>query len=71
MSRRIVENLHNPFGGAVVIVPPAEGGHPIEILLLNESTDPALFWKLISDEITKNIRDLDARNSNLQRFPQR
>lgn len=51
------------FGGAAVIIPPANGGRPVELLLLDASSDPAQFWatvmtriKITTDEIETKAR---------------
>jgi hypothetical protein len=51
------------FGGAAVIIPPNNGGKPVELLILDASSDPAQFWatvmtriKLVVDEIETKSR---------------
>ncbi len=51
------------FGGAAVIIPPVGGGKPVELLMLDASSDPAQFWatvmtriKLVVDEIEHQTR---------------
>jgi hypothetical protein len=48
MAARIEHNQPAEFAGAAVIVPPAGGGEPIEILILDKSADSAVqFWATI------------------------
>lgn len=44
MAERISHNSDATFGGAAVIVPPANAGAPIELLILDSNADPAQFW---------------------------
>lgn len=45
MAARIDLNVGQGFGGAFVIVPPH--GEPIELLLLNNKENDAVFWSLL------------------------
>ena len=47
MAERIRHNAGSQFGGAFVIVPPAEGGNPMETLILDNSANPAQFWMIL------------------------
>ena len=51
MAQRIIHNAESVFGGAVVIVPPANGGEPIEMLVLDQAGDAAQFWGTINTRI--------------------
>ncbi len=47
MADRIEKNDSEVFAGAVVIVPPKDGGDPVEILQLDANPSPSEFWGLI------------------------
>lgn len=51
---------HNPmpFAGAVVIVPPKDGGDPVELLLLDEKADPAQFWATVLTRVQMRINEI-------------
>lgn len=49
------------FGGAAVIIPPANGGRPVELLLLDASSDPAQFWATVQTRISLVVSELDAQ----------
>ena len=55
MGRKIAHNATNGFGGAVVAFPP--GGEPIELMLLNNSGDEALFWGTLKSLVEMAARD--------------
>jgi hypothetical protein len=62
---------HNPiatFGGAVVIMPPANGGEPIELLILDLKADPAQFWSTIRTRIDIKLAELDEARRNTTAF---
>lgn len=47
------------FGGAAVIIPPNNGGKPVELLLLDASSDPAQFWSTVMTRIKLVVDELD------------
>jgi len=62
---------HNPiatFGGAVVIMPPLNGGEPIELLILDLKADPAQFWSTIRTRIDIKLAELDETRRNTTAF---
>lgn len=75
--RRMAESIdHNnaraepmPFAGAVVIVPPKDGGDPVELLLLDEKADPAQFWATVLTRVQMRINEVqEAQQKNLGPF---
>lgn len=62
MAERIDLNQEQPFGGAVVIVPP--DGDPVTLLLLDESNDSvearAQFWGTVQARIGMAMKELEA-----------
>lgn len=61
MADRIVHNAEtSTFGGAVVIIPPDQGGDPIEILILDSQGDSAQFWGTVTHRVKAAIDQLDA-----------
>lgn len=68
MADRIDHNTSDPFGGAVTIYPPQNGGDPIEILLLDLSPDPAQFWATVQTRISLVLEKLGKDQAQLARF---
>lgn len=50
MADAIEHNENSGFGGAFVIIPPPEGGSPIETLILDSKQDPVQFWVLLKSK---------------------
>lgn len=60
MAARIDHNAEtSTFGGAVVIIPPDQGGDPIEILILDSQGDSAQFWGTVTHRVKAAIDQLD------------
>lgn len=59
MAEQINRNIDSTFGGAVVIIPPDQGGEPIEILILDSQGDPGQFWSIVTHRIQTAIVALD------------
>lgn len=49
---------HMPFAGAVVIVPPKDGGDPVELMILDEKSDPAQFWATVLTRVQMRINEV-------------
>jgi hypothetical protein len=64
MADRIERNEGEVFAGAVVIIPPADGGDPVEILQLDSKPSPSEFWALIKYKADAAIHEL-SNNSRL------
>ena len=47
MAADVERNANTGFGGALVIVPPEGGGDTIKTLILDGSSDLALFWNSV------------------------
>jgi hypothetical protein len=62
MGRKIAHNDRNGFGGAVVAFPP--GGAPIELMMLNNSGDEALFWGTLKSLVEIRLREIAEQQSN-------
>jgi hypothetical protein len=60
MARRVVDNMSHGFGGAFVIVPPADGT-PIDALILDSRQDPVMFWANIKTIAEITIAELDEK----------
>lgn len=58
MADRIEKNEGDTFAGAVVIIPPAEGGDPVEILQLDAKPSPSEFWGLVKFKADSAMHDL-------------
>jgi hypothetical protein len=65
MARALVHNKGQGFGGAVVIVPPDNGGESIELLLLDSRGDPAQFWATVKSRLELRLREIDDRRNSL------
>lgn len=59
MSKTIVSNESNGFGGAFVIVPPAEGGEALSTLIVDANLDPAAFWGLLQAKCTLALKEIE------------
>ena len=71
MAAAIEHNAGATFGGAVVIIPPPNGGEPIELLILDLKADPAQFWSTIKTRIEIKLAELDERQRSQQAFGRR
>ena len=69
MADRITKNADQPFGGAVVIVPPTPG-QSIEILMLDPNSDMALFWGTIRTKIDIALANAEAEKRRQAGFGQ-
>lgn len=54
-----------PFAGAAVIVPPQDGGDPVEVLLLDRKADPAQFWATVLTRVQMRINEVQEAQSKL------
>ena len=66
--RRMADRIdHNDktstFGGAIVIIPPDQGGEPVEILILDSQGDPGQFWSIVTHRVQAAITALDAQRN--------
>jgi hypothetical protein len=59
MAERIDHNASDGFGGAFLIVPPANGGDAIDTLILDTLQDPAQFWVLLKSKCDIQIQKID------------
>lgn len=59
MADKIETNKDHGFGGAFVIVPPAEGGEALSTLIVDEKLDPAAFWGLLQAKCTLALKEID------------
>ena len=71
MAARIRLNKDNPFGGAFVIIPPADGGDPFQTLILDAKQDPAQFFMLLKAKAENQITAIDHANRTQNAFPRR
>lgn len=71
MANRIDHNADAVFAGAAVIVPPAEGGEPVEMLIIDSSQSPAQFWGALLTKCQISLKDLDEKQRNTQAFGRR
>ncbi len=63
MAEHINRNAGATFGGAVVIIPPDQGGEPVEILILDSQGDPGQFWSIVTHRVQAAITALDAQRN--------
>ncbi len=68
MADRVEHNQGSGFGGAAVIVPPAQGGEPVELLILDPKADPAQFWGAIYTRAQLEVNALQDRRQMQQGF---
>ena len=71
MADAIERNTEGTFGGAFVVIPPAEAGEPIETLILDTRQDPAQFWILLKSKCEHEIATADDKKRQLSGFPRR
>ncbi len=71
MADNIDHNKDATFGGACVIVPPANGGDVISTLILDTTGDAVLFWTSVQARATQMINELGAKQATQQAFPRR
>ena len=58
MSKACSLNKGDTFSGAIVIIPPGDG-QPVELLLLDNLQNPALFWGTVKSYVDAAIADLE------------
>lgn len=68
MAERIDHNDPESFGGAYVIVPPGTGEHAIEVLVLDQHTDPIQFFKMLSEKVRVLMAELDRQETVARGF---
>ena len=61
MADRVIRNAGESFGGAFVVVPPADGGDTLSALVLDTKQDPAQFWQMLLTKCQMMIATLDAQ----------
>lgn len=72
MAEKLRLNGDTQFGGAFVIVPPVNGGDPIQTLILDAAQDPAQFWSIVKTKADIMLGSLDERTRQQQGgFPRR
>ena len=71
MADAIERNAEYSFGGAFVVVPPAEAGEPIETLILDVKQDPAQFWMLLKTKCDLELAALDQKQRTNATFGRR
>ena len=60
MADRIEKTVTpSDFGGAVVIIPPSDGGDPVEILQIDPKPSPSEFWGLIRYKSDAAVAELN------------
>lgn len=60
----LIERNEAVFAGAAVIVPPAEGGDPVEVLILDKAASAAQFWATVGARSKESVEAVDARKNN-------
>lgn len=68
MAERIEHNAGSKFGGAAVVIPPQNGGDPVELLILDEKGDPAQFWGTLLTRAQMEVSKIEERNRIAQGF---
>lgn len=66
MADHVDRNAAAGFGGCIVIVPPLNGGDPIEILMLDDHPDIAQFYANLTARISARVSEL----TDIQRHQQ-
>lgn len=68
MADKIELNDDSAFGGAFVIIPPANGGDPVETLILDGRQDPSQFWSILKTKCDIMLASLDEQARQQQAF---
>lgn len=68
MADAIDHNGVESFGGAFVVVPPKDGGEPIETLILDSTQDPIQMWGILRVKCEMIIQDLEAKRKQRSSF---
>lgn len=68
MAERIKLNAEQSFGGAFVILPPGEEAKPIELLMLNETKNAALFLSTLQTMVGMALQDIEDRERGADPF---
>ena len=71
MADKIDHNVGSSFGGAAVIVPPLNGGAPLDILILDSTADPAQFWSTVLTRAQIVLKALEDQKALQQGFGRR
>lgn len=61
-------NGNGPFGGAFVVVPPRNGGDPVQTLILDAAQQPAQFWSILKTRCDIELQRIDELARNQQAF---
>lgn len=64
VADKIDLNASNGFAGAFVIAPP--GAEPKELLLLNNVSDPAMFWSLVKSTAEMAMMEIEREEAQRQ-----
>ena len=63
--RRVADQIdrmgEDTFGGVAVIVPPVDGGAPIEVLILDPAKNAAQFYATIKTRLEGQLADLEVQ----------
>lgn len=71
MNAMVMNNAATDFGGCFVIAPPGEG-EPQTLLVLDNATNPAVFWSLLQTRASMALAELESeRNSPMGVFGRR
>lgn len=68
MAEHVERNAGATFGGVAVVIPPANGGDPVELLILDSAADPATFYATIKSRLETEVLKLDAASRQQQAF---
>ena len=71
MAEAMKHNGARSFGGAFVVVPPAEGGDPLETLILDSKQDAGQFWMLLKTKCDIALGELDQKQRQASTFGRR
>ena len=69
--QELLEKNDGQFGGAFVVVPPKDGGEPLETLILDNRQDPAQFWMLLKTKCDLELAALDVKQRQQATFGRR
>jgi hypothetical protein len=59
MAASIEHNKGQGFGGAFIVVPPAEGGRVLSVLILDGAQNAAQFWAMLKTRCELELAELE------------
>jgi hypothetical protein len=68
MADHIEKNVDSPFGGVAMIIPPKDGGEPVEFFQIDPKPSIPEFWGLIRTKCDIAVAEYQNAQRGLQAF---